>query len=62
MKIKIGETYIFTKSGNEVRVIEPSGKSKGVKLWTVERVAGASRGKQMVVTEEALFPTHDKTT
>lgn len=48
--IETGKIYTFTKSGNKVRAIEPAGK----KLWTVERVDGASIGKRMIVVENAL--------
>lgn len=47
-----GRTYRFTKSGNLVRTV---GKAGG-KLWTVERVDGASAGKLMIVHERTLHP------
>lgn len=46
------KTYQFTKSGNLVRAV---GRSGG-KLWTVERVDGASAGKLMIVHERTLHP------
>lgn len=56
MKIVAGGEYFFKKSGNKVRAIAPSEPVKGdpEPSWTVERVDGASKGKQMLVYERAL--------
>lgn len=54
MDIQAGETYIFTKSGNEVRAIEPTTPYRGRAMWEVERVKGASAGKRMDVPARAL--------
>lgn len=56
MSIEAGKTYIFTKSGSEVRVIEPSDPYMGQPCWTVERTNGASAGKKMSVPATALTP------
>lgn len=48
--MRSGDTKIFTKSGNEVRLVERSGKTD----WVVERTKGASRGKRMICPERAL--------
>ena len=45
-----GDTKIFVKSGNEVVLIEPSGKDD----WVVERTKGASAGKQMICPVKSL--------
>lgn len=45
--IQVGELYLFLKSGNWVRAIEPYRDG----LWTVERV---DSGKQMLVKGSAL--------
>lgn len=50
-KIKVGETYVFTKSGNRVKAI--SVEDNGTD-WTVERVDGRSAGKQMIVPGSTL--------
>ncbi|WP_286241160.1 hypothetical protein [Neptuniibacter halophilus] len=47
--MKAGDKKIFTKSGNEVRLIERSGDG-----WIVERTKGRSAGKQMWCPERAL--------
>lgn len=52
--IAVGKTYFFTKSGNQVRVIEPSSPYKGQPCWTVERTNGRSAGKRMIVPAKAL--------
>lgn len=51
--MKTGDTKIFIKSGNEVRLIERTGESE----WVVERTKGASKGKQMICPESALVNT-----
>lgn len=51
--MKAGDTKIFVKSGNEVRLVKRSGKSD----WVVERTGGASKGKQMICPERALVDT-----
>lgn len=55
-RIQANELYIFRKSGNEVRAIEPSGSYLGIPMWTVERTKGASAGKRMCVPVRALDP------
>lgn len=59
MTIETGKTYIFTKSGNEVRAIEPTTPYRGLPMWVVERTQGASTGKQMCVPARALAPALD---
>lgn len=54
MEIQAGSTYIFTKSGNEVRVIAPASPYRGLPMWEVERTQGASAGKRMDVPARAL--------
>lgn len=54
MTIEASKTYIFTKSGNEVRAIEPTAPYRGQPMWVVERTQGASAGKQMCVPARAL--------
>lgn len=52
--IQVGHTYIFTKSGNEVRVIESSSvmlNGKTVQGHTVERV---DSGKRLFAPEGTL--------
>lgn len=51
-----GDTYVFTKSGNEVRAIAPTTRWRGRPMWEVERVSGASAGKRMDVPQDALEP------
>jgi hypothetical protein len=48
--MEAGDTKIFIKSGNEVRLVERSGQGD----WVVERTQGASRGKRMICPERAL--------
>lgn len=48
--VKVGKIYRFSKSGNLVRVVS----WHAGKLWTVERVDGASAGKEMLVHERTL--------
>ncbi len=59
MAIEAGKTYIFTKSGNEVRAIEPTTPYLGQPMWVVERTQGASAGKQMCVPARALATALD---
>lgn len=59
MQINAGETYIFTKSGNEVRAIAPAGSYRGLLMWEVERIQGASAGKRMDVPARALVKSID---
>ena len=54
MAIQPGKIYIFTKSHNKVRAIEPCEPYLGQPHWTVERVDGTSVGKQMSVPVSAL--------
>ena len=58
MGIRRGQLYVFRKSGNQVRAIEPTSYG-GRGNWVVERTAGASVGKQMVVRGRALLKTLD---
>jgi hypothetical protein len=53
-RIEAGTTYLFTKSGNEVRAIWPTTRYQGMAMWEVERVRGASAGKRMDVPAHAL--------
>lgn len=53
--ITSGETYIFTKSGNEVRAIAPTTPFKGQACWVVARTKGASAGKEMTVSATSLM-------
>lgn len=59
MKIEANKPYFFTKSGNEVRTVEPAAPYQGQPCWTVERTQGASAGKQMIVLERALVTSLD---
>lgn len=59
MAIEVGKTYIFIKSGNEVRVIAPAEPYLGLPMWEVERTKGASAGKRMSVPERALVESLD---
>ncbi|HIH2744947.1 TPA: hypothetical protein ACYLN4_000613 [Burkholderia lata] len=54
MDISPTKTYVFGKSGNLVRAIEPSEPYLGQPTWVVERVAGESAGKRMVVPAGSL--------
>jgi len=54
--IEAGTSYVFTKSGNEVRAIAPAPHWRGRPMWEVERVAGKSVGKRMDVPASALEP------
>lgn len=56
MKIEAGKVYIFSKSGNTVLAIQPTTHYRGIKMWEVERTAGASSGKRMDVPARALVP------
>lgn len=49
-----GVLKYFTKSGNQVRLIEPASPYMGQPMWTVERVDGGSKGKQMDCPQHAL--------
>lgn len=53
MVISRNKTYVFTKSGNRVKAIEPTSYG-GRGNWVVERADGASAGKQMVVPGRSL--------
>ena len=57
MSIEAGKLYFFTKSGNEVRTIEPAPPYRGQAMWEVERTTGLSAGKRMDVPAHALV-TH----
>jgi hypothetical protein len=59
MQINIGETYFFSKSGNEVRAVAPAGAYRGLPMWEVERTRGASAGKRMDVPARALVKSFD---
>ena len=54
MQIEVGTTYIFTKSGNEVRAVAPAGVYRGIPMWEVERTQGLSAGKRLDVPARAL--------
>lgn len=54
MSIEPGKIYIFTKSYNKVRAIEPCEPYLGQPHWTVERIDGTSIGKQMSAPVSAL--------
>lgn len=60
MKVEIGELYYFTKSGNQVKTIEPVGAHMPNQCWRVEQTDGESRGKQMIVQENALVTNLDQ--
>lgn len=45
-----GEVKVFTKSGNNVLLVEISAPDE----WVVERIDGASKGKHMVCRESGL--------
>ncbi|TNC79257.1 MAG: hypothetical protein C9356_20205 [Oleiphilus sp.] len=51
--IEPGREYYFLKSGNRVRAIEAT-RYSGAGHWVVERTAGASKGKRMIVHERSL--------
>lgn len=51
--IEIGKLYLFLKSGNWVRAVEPYKDG----LWTVERV---DTGKQMLVKASSLTDCPEK--
>lgn len=57
--IKIGELYYFTKSGNQVKAIEPVWAHMPNQCWIVERTDGDSKGKRMIVNERALVTNLD---
>ena len=59
MQIHAGETYIFIKSGNQVRAIAPTTRYRGQPMWEVERTQGASAGKRMDVSARALVKNLD---
>lgn len=52
----IGEEGYFTKSGNLVRVLSVCTDKGYEGLLNVERLAGESRGKQMLVPRDAFVP------
>jgi len=54
MIIEAYKTYIFTKSGHRVKTIAQTLPYLGIKMWEVERVDGASKGKRMDVPARAL--------
>jgi hypothetical protein len=54
MGIRRGHLYVFRKSGNLVRAIEPTSYG-GHGNWTVQRVDGASAGKELIVPGRALL-------
>jgi hypothetical protein len=49
-----GQTYFFTKSGNEVRAVEPAQPYRGQPCLSVVRTLGISAGKGMIVPARAL--------
>lgn len=53
MSIRRNRVYFFRKSGSRVRAIEPTAYG-GRGNWVVQRVDGASAGKEMVVPGRAL--------
>lgn len=52
--MKAGEIRIFSKSGNEVQLIEPD-KTSVPRAWVVVRTQGLSAGKQMICNERCLL-------
>ena len=59
MTIEAGKTYIFSKSGNEVRAIAPDLPHHGPEAWEVERTQGVSAGNRMIVLARTLVPHTD---
>ncbi|MYM92531.1 hypothetical protein [Duganella vulcania] len=59
MDIEAGKLYFFTKSGNEVRAIEPAPPYMRQPMWEVERTQGVSAGKRMDVPARALVTSLD---
>lgn len=54
-----GDIKIFAKSGNKARLLARVGDLRKLPnamgwCWTVERVDGVSKGKQMICSERAL--------
>lgn len=52
--IEPGQSYLFIKSGNNVRAIAPAAPYHGQAMWEVERVDGGNAGKRMDVPAKAL--------
>lgn len=52
--IVAGQIYVFTKSGNKVRAVEPAERYRGQSCWSVVRTSGASASKGMIVPSSAL--------
>ncbi|MEM0550470.1 MULTISPECIES: hypothetical protein [Aeromonas] len=53
-KLKEGDIKFFKKSGNKVRLLTQDGNG-----WVVERVSGASAGKQMWCPSRSLVDSLD---
>lgn len=58
MSIRRTRIYYFRKSGNRVRAVEPTTYG-GRGNWVVQRVDGASAGKEMIVPGRALVARLD---
>lgn len=58
MSILLSQIYLFRKSGNRVRALEPTSYG-GRGNWVVRRVDGASAGKEMIVLSRALVVRMD---
>jgi len=55
MTIRLGQTYIFAKSGNKMRTITSAVSYRGQPMREVEQTQGESIGKQMDVPARALL-------
>lgn len=58
MSVRRNRVYIFRKSGNRVRALEPTNYG-GRGNWLVRRVDGASMGKELIVPGRALVSSLD---
>lgn len=56
--IKQGSEYVYSKLGAVVTAVQQVAVVKGMAMWEVERVVGASARKRLIVSARALMPIH----
>ena len=54
--IKQGSEYVYSKLGAVVKAVQQVAVVKGMAMWEVEQVVGATARKRLIVSARALLP------